>query len=437
MAPLAVLPVFLDLRGARAVVAGGTDAAAWKAELLAAAGAEVHVYAPAATLSEGYAQRLANDLPLGRLVHHDAGWDADAFAGAAVAVADAADEADAAAFADAARAAGVPCNLVDRPQFGRFQFGTIVNRSPVVVGISTSGTAPVLGQAIRRRIETLLPPALAAWAALAGRLRSAPSPRDLCQDRSAAASGTPSPSAPSARPRPRRTSAACCATPTGSRPEAAEARAMSRWSAAGPGDAELLTLKAVRALQAADVILFDDLVSDAVLDLARREAKRILVGKRGGRPSCRRGDIDEMMVTLARAGKRVVRLKSGDPTNFGGAGEEIARLEAEGIAVDMVPGVTAGIAMAAALGSSLTYCDHANSMRLVTGYSRKERIARRRRLEGGDRLRRPRFLNGWSHRQGEKCVCPILVASVVVRGRRQRYRATYHTNCPLRGEIMA
>jgi uroporphyrin-III C-methyltransferase/precorrin-2 dehydrogenase/sirohydrochlorin ferrochelatase len=95
-----------------------------------------------------------------------------------------------------------------------------------------------------------------------------------------------------------------------------------------------------------------------------------------------------MMVTLARAGKRVVRLKSGDPTIFGRAGEEIARLEAEGIAVDIVPGVTAGIAMAA-LGSSLTHRDHAKSMRLVTGYSRKERIARRRRVEGGGRPRRP------------------------------------------------
>ncbi len=100
---------------------------------------------------------------------------------------------------------------------------------------------------------------------------------------------------------------------------------------AGPGDAELLTLKAVRALQAADVILFDDLVSAEVLELARREAKRMLVGKRGGRESCRQEDINEMMIRLAKAGKRVVRLKSGDPMIFGRAGEEIAALEAENI----------------------------------------------------------------------------------------------------------
>jgi uroporphyrin-III C-methyltransferase/precorrin-2 dehydrogenase/sirohydrochlorin ferrochelatase len=140
---------------------------------------------------------------------------------------------------------------------------------------------------------------------------------------------------------------------------------------AGPGDAELLTLKAVRALQAADVILFDDLVSDEVLELARREAKRMLVGKRGGRESCRQEDINDLMVKLAKAGKRVVRLKSGDPMIFGRAGEEIARLDAEGIAVEIVPGITSALAMAAALGVSLTHRDCARSVRFVTGHSRK------------------------------------------------------------------
>ena len=139
---------------------------------------------------------------------------------------------------------------------------------------------------------------------------------------------------------------------------------------AGPGDAELLTLKAVRALQAADVILFDDLVSDEVLELARREAKRILVGKRAGRPSCQQHEINDMMVRLAKAGRRVVRLKSGDPTIFGRAGEEFAALAENGIGYDVVPGITAGLAMAAALGVSLTHRDHARSVRFVTGHSK-------------------------------------------------------------------
>jgi len=143
---------------------------------------------------------------------------------------------------------------------------------------------------------------------------------------------------------------------------------------AGPGDAELLSLKAVRVLQAADVILFDALVSDEVLAFTRRTAKKLLVGKRGGRPSCKQDDINEMIVRLARQGKHVVRLKAGDPTIFGRAGEEIEILENAGIAVEIVPGITAASAMAAALGVSLTHRDCAHSVRFVTGHSRKGKL---------------------------------------------------------------
>ena len=144
---------------------------------------------------------------------------------------------------------------------------------------------------------------------------------------------------------------------------------------AGPGDAELLTLKAVRVLQSADVIVFDALVSDEVLDLARSTAKKMLVGKRGGRPSCRQEDINALMIKLARQGKHVVRLKSGDPGIFGRGGEEIAEIENAGIAVDIVPGVTSASAMAARLGISLTHRDHAQSVRFVTGHSRHGGLA--------------------------------------------------------------
>ncbi len=140
---------------------------------------------------------------------------------------------------------------------------------------------------------------------------------------------------------------------------------------AGPGDAELLTLKAVRALQSADVILFDDLVSEEVLELARREAKRMLVGKRGGRESCRQEDINALMVSLARQGRHVVRLKSGDPMIFGRAGEEIAEIERHGIPVAVVPGITAALAAASRLGVSLTHRDLAQSVRFITGHSRQ------------------------------------------------------------------
>lgn len=139
---------------------------------------------------------------------------------------------------------------------------------------------------------------------------------------------------------------------------------------AGPGDAELLTLKAVRALRAADVILFDDLVSADVLAFAGSHARRLLVGKRGGRTSCRQEDINDMMVRLAKAGNHVVRLKSGDPMIFGRAGEEIAHLDLANIPVDVIPGITAASAMASQLGISLTHRDHAQSVRFITGHSR-------------------------------------------------------------------
>lgn len=360
---LSVLPVFFDMTGKRAVVAGGTESAAWKAELLAAAGADVHVYARPGELSGEMARIVARE---SGITLHKRGWHAACLSGAAMALADAENDDEAAAFEAAARQAGAACNVIDKPAFCHFQFGSIVNRSPVVVGISTSGVAPILGQAVRRRIETLLPPSLAEWAALARSLR------DSVLERLESGAG-------------RRAfweklvDRAFGPAPAGADDqlghEILTASGKSRqgrvtFVGAGPGDAELLTLKAVRALQAADVILFDDLVSDEVLELARREAKRILVGKRAGRPSCKQHEINDMMVSLAKAGRSVVRLKSGDPMIFGRAGEEIARLTAEGIAYDVVPGITAGIAIAAALGVSLTHRDHAKSVRFVTGHSK-------------------------------------------------------------------
>ncbi len=139
---------------------------------------------------------------------------------------------------------------------------------------------------------------------------------------------------------------------------------------AGPGDPELLTMKAVRAMQEADVILFDALVSQDVLAFARSTAKRMLVGKRGHRPSCRQEDINDLMLKLARQGKHVVRLKCGDPVLFGRAGEEIAHLSAAGIPVSIVPGITSASAMASMFNVSLTHRHHAQSVRFVTGHTK-------------------------------------------------------------------
>lgn len=365
---LARLPIFLDLQGKRAVLAGGSAAAAWKAELLAAAGADVEIYAT--HLEPEMASLLQRGCAAGRLSHHPRPWAIDSFDNAAIAVADAPTDAEAKAFACAARTAGVAVNVIDKPAQCQFQFGSIVNRSPVVIGISTDGAAPILGQAIRRRIETLLPASLATWAAFA---------RDIRQDVMRRLVPGPQRRAFWERFTDRALSSAePDADMRGHLTQTIDKIARAKGSTAGrvtlvgagPGDPELLTLKAVRALQAADVILFDDLVSDDVLELARREAKRMMVGKRGGRESCRQDDINALMLKLARQGKNVVRLKAGDPMVFGRAGEEIAHLESKGIAVSVVPGISAGIALASELGASLTHREHAHSVRFVTGHSR-------------------------------------------------------------------
>lgn len=332
---LAKLPVFLDLQGKRAVVVGGTLGADWKAELLAAAGAEVV-----------------------RIAH---GWRAEDLAGATLAAIDATDADEAAAFHAAAKAVGAICSVIDKPDHCDVQFGAIVNRSPVVIGISTDGAAPILAQAIRRRIEILLPPSLAAWATAAKRIRKTVAER--------------LPAGNLRRAFWERFSERAFVEPAvPGNIELQPARASGghvTLVGAGPGDAELLTLKAMRALQSADVILFDDLVSDEVLELARREARRMMVGKRGGRASCRQDDINALMIKLAKQGKRIVRLKSGDPMVFGRAGEEIAALDAAGIPVAVIPGITAALAAASNLGVSLTHRDAAHSVRFVTGHSRQ------------------------------------------------------------------
>ncbi|HEU5019643.1 MAG TPA: siroheme synthase CysG [Pseudolabrys sp.] len=367
MAPLARLPVFLSLADKRAVVAGGSEAAAWKAELLAAAGAQVAICA--AEICEEVT-RLAEELPAGALVLHRRTWTAADLAGASVAVGAFDDAESAQVFAMAARAAGVPVNVIDKPAFCDFSFGAIVNRSPLVIGISTDGAAPVFAQAIRAKLEALLPQGFAAWAAAAGRWRatlkasglSFPGRRKFWQLFTAHAVTHPA-QAPGQRDFDRffaEVKGIGAAVESGS----------VTLVGAGPGDPELLTLRAVRALQSADVILFDDLVSREVLDFARREAKRMLVGKTGHGPSCKQDDINRLMVLLARQGKRVVRLKGGDPLIFGRAGEEIDACRAAGIAVEVVPGISAAQGAAASIGIPLTDRAHARRVQFITGHSR-------------------------------------------------------------------
>jgi uroporphyrin-III C-methyltransferase/precorrin-2 dehydrogenase/sirohydrochlorin ferrochelatase len=365
MEPLARLPVFFALAGKRAVLAGGTPAAAWKAELLSAAGAGVDVLA--AELSDEMLT-LAGEPPGGAIVVHLRAWEPQDFVGAAIAVGAFDDDDKAERFAAAARAAGVPVNVIDKPASCDFSFGSIVNRSPLVIGVSTDGAAPVFAQAIRAKIEALIPRGFALWADAARRWRAAVKSsglpfagrRKFWQHFTAHALAHPN-----QEPAQSDFDALLALT----RHQAADVEHGSvTLVGAGPGDPELLTLRAVRALQSADVILIDDLVAPGILDFARREAKKMLVGKTGFAPSCKQEEINALMVSLAKSGRRVVRLKGGDPLIFGRAGEEVAACRAARIPVDVVPGISAAQGAASRLGLSLTHRQLARRVQYITGH---------------------------------------------------------------------
>jgi uroporphyrin-III C-methyltransferase/precorrin-2 dehydrogenase/sirohydrochlorin ferrochelatase len=242
-----------------------------------------------------------------------------------------------------------------------------------VIGISTDGAAPVFAQAIRAKLEALLPQGFARWAAAARRWRQ-----------HVQASGLSF----AARRRFWQVFTAQAVTHPHHEPAAADFDALMRATregsalaeagsvtlvGAGPGDPELLTVRAVRALQSADVILIDDLVAPGVLDFARREAKKMLVGKTGYGPSCRQDEINALMISLAKAGKRVVRLKGGDPMIFGRASEEIEACRGAGIAVEVVPGISAAQG-ASRLGISLTHRKVSRRVQFVTGHAADGRL---------------------------------------------------------------
>jgi uroporphyrin-III C-methyltransferase / precorrin-2 dehydrogenase / sirohydrochlorin ferrochelatase len=364
---LARLPVFLSLDRKRAVLAGGTPAAAWKAELLSASGAFVDVYAD--DVCDELLQLAANP-PRGAIEINRREWAPADFKGAAIAIGAFEDEERAATFASSARAAGVPVNVIDKPAFCDFSFGAIVNRSPLVIGISTDGAAPVFAQAIRAKLEALLPNGFAGWAAAAARWRSAVKTSGLSFSGrrkfwhlfTAHAVNNPN-------HQPNQTDFENLIAEVSGLGTSVESGSVTLVGA-GPGDPELLTLRALRALQSADVILFDDLVSRDVLDFARREARKMLVGKTGFGPSCKQEDINALMVGLATQGKRVVRLKGGDPLIFGRAAEEIAACGEANVAVDVVPGITAAQGAAAKLGIPLTDRKRARRLQYVTGHAR-------------------------------------------------------------------
>ena len=361
-------PIFLDLKGRPCLVVGGGIVAARKVDLLLRAGGKVTVVAP------DLASPALAELHAARRIHHIA----EPFAprhvmGHVVVVAATNHRAVNAAVSRAAQAACLPVNVVDDPQISSFIVPSIVERDLITIAISSDGNAPVLARLLRARLEAAIPRSLGRVAELAARLRKLVRRQvpDLARRRRfwetvfegrvgalALAGHTDE--------------AEALAAAELSRAARDEAHGEVALVGAGPGDPDLLTFAALRLLQSADVIVHDRLVSGEILDLARRDAERIDVGKAGGAKSASQEDINALIVRLARAGKRVVRLKGGDPFLFGRGGEEVEALAAHGIAVRVVPGITAAAGCAAYAGIPLTHRDHAHACVFVSGHRRHD-----------------------------------------------------------------
>ncbi len=362
------LPVFLKVEGRRVIVVGGGEVALRKAQWLLKAGARVTLIAP--TLHEEFAAHLKS----GELSHTAAAFSATQLAGAVAVVAATCERAVNAAVSAAAQARAIPVNVVDDADLSTFIFPAIIDRSPLIVAVSSAGHAPVLARSVREQIEALLPERLGALARFMGHHRrrvqaalAVPGRRAFWErivrgpvgtqvlkgDEAGAAAGLG-----------RELLASQLTTPrTASAPALGEVYLIG----AGPGDADLLTLRALQLLQQADVILYDRLVSEAVLGRARRDAQRIFVGKESGERG-QQERIHALLVELTSRGQRVARLKGGDPFVFGRGGEEIEVLRRHGIPFTVVPGITAALGAAASSGLPLTHRGVAQSVTFVTGH---------------------------------------------------------------------
>ncbi len=362
------LPAFLNIKDQPCLVVGGGSVATRKVELLQRAGGRVTVVAPGieagiraldpvpVCLDEAFEPRHLNGMTLVIVATSLPGLNES--------------------IARQAVSRNIPVNVVDNPALCSFILPSIVDRDPVIVAIGSSGAAPVLARLTRTRIETLLPAALGTLASLAGKYRQAVKERfgtpterrrfwegvfegDIADQiyRGRAGEGE-------------RQLQALLADGDLDFPPAGEVALVG----GGPGDPELITMKAVRLLQRADVVVYDRLISDAVVDLARRDAQKIYAGKTSSKHSMPQAEINDLLVELARAGKRVVRLKGGDPFIFGRGGEEIGELMKHHISFQVVPGITAASGCSSYCGIPLTHRDHAQSVVFATGHLQNDSV---------------------------------------------------------------
>lgn len=356
------LPLFHILRGRRALLVGGGDVALRKARLLSDAGAVLRVVAP-----EVHSE-------LRELVEQGGGelllrpYAAEDLRDCVLAIAATDDEPLNAQVSRDANVRGVPVNVVDAPALCSVIFPAIVDRSPLMVAVSSGGDAPVLARLLRAKLETWIPATYGQLAGLASRFRERVKQRlpDLQQRRKFWEEVFQGPVAErmlAGQPN----EAECLLAGKLESPQA-ESRGEVYLVGAGPGDPDLLTFRALRLMQQADVVLYDRLVAPAILELCRRDADRLYVGKRRADHAVPQDEINRQLVELAQQGKRVLRLKGGDPFIFGRGGEEIDELAAQGIPFQVVPGITAASGCAAYAGIPLTHRDYAQSVRFVTGH---------------------------------------------------------------------
>jgi uroporphyrin-III C-methyltransferase/precorrin-2 dehydrogenase/sirohydrochlorin ferrochelatase len=359
------LPLFADLAGRPVLVVGGGDIAARKIELLRRAGARIQIAS----------RELCPELQA-LLDEQQLEWLATSFEPAQLdkvflVIAATDDNALNAQVYDEANARHKLVNVVDDQPKCSFIFPSIVDRSPLVVAISSSGTAPVLARMLREKLETLLPSHLGQMAELAGQWRDKVKARfsrmsdrrryweRIFNGRFASQMATGDVTA----------AKQTLDSELGDQPPRQGEIILV---GAGPGDSGLLTLRGLQVMQLADVVLYDHLVSDEVLDLVRRDADRICVGKRASAHLLPQDEINQLMVQLAQKGKRVVRLKGGDPFIFGRGGEELQAAQQAGIPFQVVPGVTAAAGATAYAGIPLTHRDYAQSVLFITGHCRPD-----------------------------------------------------------------
>jgi len=356
------LPIFVKLAGRPCVVIGGGEVAARKVALLRECGARVTIVAPKLGAT------LASLAAGGEVTHRAARFAESDLGGAALVIAATGDRAVNADVSRCAQAHNLPVNVVDDPELCSFIFPSIVDRSPVIIAASTGGASPVLARLLRARLEALIPAAYGELARLAQRFRARvaravpPEGRRSFWERVL--------QGPIAElvltGRVGQAEVELEAQLEGA--HATQALGEVYLVGAGPGNPDLLTFAALRLMQQADVVLYDNLVSPPILALTRRDAERIYVGKRRAYHAMRQEQINARMIELARAGKRVLRLKGGDPYIFGRGGEEIESLAAAGVRFEVVPGITAAAGVAAYAGIPLTHRDYAHSCVLVTGH---------------------------------------------------------------------